>query len=105
MGEFNLLRFMERAEWMADANCRGLNPETFMFPEDVRTGIGERKFAKAKEICRACDVQAECLAYALNNNEEGVWAATTFWQRRRIRRSVAPNTHGPIPPPQRIAAV
>lgn len=89
---------MERAEWMADANCRGLDPETFMFPEDARTVLGAEKLAYARSICRCCDVQAECLAYAMNGHEEGVWAGTTWQQRRRIQRQRSGQIRGPIPP-------
>ena len=32
----------------------------------------------AKAVCRACDVQAECLAYAVNNGEtKGTWGETS----------------------------
>lgn len=95
---FDLLKFMDRAEWTDDANCRGLNPEIF-FPSrgaDV-TAI--------KSICRACDVQAECLAYALNNGEHhGIWGGMSERERRGIRRQSAVNARGPIPPPHRIGA-
>lgn len=86
MADFDLRRFMEKASWQTDANCRGLDPDIFMFVEDARNGIGLDKLRRAQEICRACDVQAECLAYALNNGEQGVWAGTTERARRLIRR-------------------
>lgn len=90
MAEFNLLRFMDRAEWVKDANCLGVNSEVFFPARGENTG-------PAKSICRACDVQAECLAYALNNGEHhGIWGGMSERQRRRIRRIKAT---GPIPPP------
>jgi len=72
---------IERPAWMDDANCRGFDVDKF-FPvsgEDTRT---------IKAICRACDVQAECLAYAINNHEiHGIWGGLSERERRRIRRS------------------
>lgn len=74
---------VERPAWMADANCRGMDPELF-FPEP-----GE-SLASARAVCRACDVQAECLAYAINTGEkQGVWGGTSGQERKRIRRRVA----------------
>jgi WhiB family redox-sensing transcriptional regulator len=86
VADFDLRRFMRRAEWTADANCRGVDPEIFMFTDDTRLPAGARKLEAALKFCHACDVQAECLAYALNNNEIGVWGGKTEFQRRRIRR-------------------
>lgn len=62
------------------ANCIGMDPELF-FPE---RGQSTRE---ARECCRRCDVQAECLAYALNNDEKfGIWGGTSERQRRAMRR-------------------
>lgn len=68
--------------WVEDANCRGADPRVF-FPERGAD------LSRAKAICRACDVQAECLAYALNNGEtHGVWGGMSERQRRRLRRPI-----------------
>lgn len=100
MTDFNLLRFMTKADFMADANCLGSDPNLFFFAENEDTPIGAVKLARAKAICRGCDVQAECLAYALNNREDsGVWGGMSERERRRIRRRRATNARGPIPPP------
>ncbi|MBP2704368.1 WhiB family transcriptional regulator [Microbispora sp. RL4-1S] len=40
----------------------------------------------AKAICRGCLVIAECLAWALDNDETGVWGGTTETERRRMKR-------------------
>lgn len=93
MADFNLLRFMDRAEWVKDANCLGVNSEVFFPARGENTGL-------AKSICRACGVQAECLAYALNNGEHhGIWGGMSESDRRRIQRTRAVNATGPIPPP------
>lgn len=75
-----LRALMQQPEWMADANCVGIDAELF-FPQR-----GEST-KQAKEVCRGCDVQAECLAYALNNGEKyGIWGGLSERERRRIRR-------------------
>lgn len=96
MAEFDLLRFMTKAEWMVDANCLCLDTDLF-FPARGQ----DTRFAKS--ICRACDVQVECLAYALNNGEHhGIWGGMSERDRRRIRRTRAVNATGPIPPPSEL---
>lgn len=76
------LRLFERPDWMADANCRGVDPDVF-FPE---RGMDT---SQVKAICRACDVQAECLAYALNGHERfGIWGGTSERERRRLRKRI-----------------
>lgn len=72
-----------RPDWHADANCRGMDPELF-FP-----ARGEST-KPIKAICRRCDVQVECTAYALNNGEHhGIWGGLSEKDRRRIRSKKA----------------
>lgn len=68
--------------WQDDANCLGVDPDLF-FPE---RGASTRK---AKEVCRGCFVRADCLEFALQNNELGIWGGLTERERRRIRRQRA----------------
>ena len=93
---FDVRRFMSRPEWFADAECRGLDPE--LFHPTGREDAIERALAEARTICRRCDVQAECLAFALNGRESGIWAGTSERQRRNILRGGNPG-RGPLPPP------
>jgi hypothetical protein len=73
---------VEKPTWIAEANCRGMNPDAF-FPSR-----GEAT-APIKAICRACDVQVECLAYAMNTGEHhGIWGGLSERERRRLRRGV-----------------
>lgn len=92
---FDVRRFMSRPEWMDDAQCRGMDPDLFLPVENLQKPAGARILADAREVCRRCDVQAECLAFALNGREHGIWAGTTDSQRRRILR--AQNQRGPLP--------
>lgn len=43
---------------------------------------------EARKICRRCPVRGECLAAAIENNEYGVWADTTWDQRQGIKRAM-----------------
>ncbi len=66
--------------WRADALCATTDPEAF-FPER-----GENA-TLARRICRSCNVQGECLDYALEHDEQfGIWGGTTRNERRAMRR-------------------
>jgi WhiB family redox-sensing transcriptional regulator len=65
---------------MDDALCREVGSEVF-FPE---SNTNPRD---AIEVCRRCDVEIECLNYALRLGPvAGVWGGTTEADRRRMRR-------------------
>lgn len=71
---------MVRCAWADLAECRGVDTELFFPARGADTG-------PAKAVCRRCDVQAECLAYALNSAEKhGVWGGLSERERRRLRR-------------------
>lgn len=64
-------------EWTAAAACRDLDPDELFV-----TGAAQNK---AKLVCRACPVRAECLADALDNRVEfGVWGGMTERERRAL---------------------
>lgn len=76
----DLERLMVKPTWMELGECRGVDVE-MMFPDR-----GESTKA-AKAMCRRCEVQAECLAYAMNNGEKfGIWGGLSEHERRRLRR-------------------
>lgn len=68
----------EAMAWQDRGNCRGVDPDLF-FPTKNRTAHA------AKRICAACDVAAECLAYAIDNEPEGVWGGTSPKERMGLR--------------------
>jgi WhiB family transcriptional regulator, redox-sensing transcriptional regulator len=71
--------------WHDAAACRGADPELF-FPVGA-TESALPRVAAAKQVCRACPVQAQCLAWALDNDvADGVWGGTTADERVVIRR-------------------
>jgi len=69
-------------EWTKLARCVEVDPELF-FPEKGEI-ISPRL---AKSICKSCEVNVECLEYALDNKEQyGIWGGTSETDRRRMRR-------------------
>ena len=76
-------RVDDNLAWQRDAVCAQTDPEVF-FPEQ---GGSTRD---AKVVCSGCDVRAECLAYALDNDEQyGVWGGLSERERRRLVRGAA----------------
>jgi WhiB family transcriptional regulator, redox-sensing transcriptional regulator len=66
--------------WQADALCAQTDPEAF-FPEK---GGSTRD---AKKICTGCDVKAQCLEYALANDERfGIWGGLSERERRKLKK-------------------
>ncbi|MGG7463927.1 MULTISPECIES: WhiB family transcriptional regulator [unclassified Plantibacter] len=66
--------------WQTDALCAQTDPEAF-FPEK---GGSTRD---AKRICTTCDVRAQCLEYALQNDERfGIWGGLSERERRKLRK-------------------
>src|SRR5262245_42341544 len=64
-------------------SCAQTDPEAF-FPEK---GGSTRE---AKRVCWSCEVRAECLQYALDNDERfGIWGGFSERERRRLKRQAA----------------
>jgi WhiB family transcriptional regulator, redox-sensing transcriptional regulator len=64
--------------WRSRGVCRRHDPETF-FPAPSETPEA------ALSLCRGCDVQGACLAWALDAGDgHGVWGATTPRERRAM---------------------
>ena len=39
----------------------------------------------AKALCRDCKVRRECLAYAIDRRDPGIWGGTNVAERRELR--------------------
>jgi WhiB family redox-sensing transcriptional regulator len=66
-------------DWTARAACRNADPDALFVQGAAQN--------RAKLICRACPVQTECLADALDNRIEfGVWGGMTERERRALMR-------------------
>ena len=59
------------------AACKGVEPETFQSDHPSR-------IAAAKRVCASCPILSDCLKWAIDNFEEGVWGGTTGWERQRL---------------------
>lgn len=68
-----------RESWTDRALCAQVGSDEW-FPDKGQST------ALAKRVCRRCPVVAECLAYALRNDERhGVWGAKSERERRAMR--------------------
>jgi WhiB family transcriptional regulator, redox-sensing transcriptional regulator len=73
----------EEPDWRDFALCAQTDPEAF-FPEK---GGSTRE---AKKVCRACEVRAQCLEYALETGERhGIWGGLSGRERRRLLRAAS----------------
>lgn len=64
--------------WRTHGVCQSVDPEMF-FPAPTEPADG------AVAVCRGCDVQGSCLAWALDVGDcHGVWGGTTPRERRAM---------------------
>lgn len=69
----------EDVSWKTQGRCAEVDPDLF-FPEKGESSNG------AKLVCRGCEVQEQCLAYAMKHGIRwGVWGGTSERQRQRMR--------------------
>lgn len=75
----------ERWEWQLRSACRNLDSTLFFHPERERGPAKAERETRAKRICRACPVIAECRAHALRVDEPyGVWGGLSAIERREL---------------------
>ena len=76
---------IERDDWRELSACRDTDPDLF-FPVGT-TGPAIEQIENAKAVCRVCDVQKQCLDFALTTNQDsGIWGGTSEEERRALRR-------------------
>jgi len=67
-------------DWNERANCKDWQwPDEFFQPR----GVGTRQL---RALCNSCEVNVECLNWAIRHEMHGYWAGTTEDQRREFRR-------------------
>ena len=77
--------------WRTRGACQAVDPETF-FPAPSEPADA------AVALCRTCDVQGACLAWALEVGDcHGVWGGTTPRERRAMLVAWRSEVHGIIP--------
>jgi WhiB family redox-sensing transcriptional regulator len=67
------------AEWHGRGLCVGEDPDVF-FPSHGDPGTDARK------ICAACRVRGDCLNYATETDEFGIWGGLDQQERRNLKR-------------------
>jgi len=81
--------------WQDAGACRGKDIVLFFGPDGERQPEREVRERKAKAVCAACPVRAECLTYAVSRPEKyGTWGGLNEEERaserrRRMRRANA----------------
>ncbi|MEO8476782.1 MAG: WhiB family transcriptional regulator [Actinomycetota bacterium] len=89
--------------WVERARCLDEDPELF-FPVGT-SGPALEQAARAKAVCRGCDVIDTCLAWALDTYQDaGVWGGLDEEERREIRRARRRAVAAAGAPSDRIAA-
>jgi len=65
---------------MEQAGCRAVDPDLF-FPEGKNKREQEYN---AKQICASCPIITDCLQFAIDNKQVGIWGGTTDDERRHL---------------------
>lgn len=81
-------------DWRDRAACLAEDPELF-FP--IRnTGPALLQVEEAKAVCRRCDVEETCLAWAMGTGQDaGVWGGLSEDERRALKRRNRRQGRGP----------
>lgn len=73
------------SDWRDQASCQRVDPELF-FPVGT-TELAMEQVDDAKTVCRRCEVQDACLAWALDAGQQsGIWGGLTEDERRALKR-------------------
>jgi hypothetical protein len=66
-------------DWSDRGLCVGMDPDDF-FPSHGDPGTGARR------ACSACTVRSDCLDYATDADEIGIWGGLDRDERRNLKR-------------------
>lgn len=66
-------------------HCRGQDPNLF-FPVDDEDEEPPLAPPGVLKLCNVCPVRPECLTWALERGERGIWGGTTTYQRDLLSR-------------------
>ena len=75
---------MTAIDWITHGACRGEDPELF-FPIAV-TGAAHQQIRGARAVCFRCAVRVQCLSYAMETGQHGIWGGTTSEERLDARQ-------------------
>jgi WhiB family redox-sensing transcriptional regulator len=69
-------------EWQIRGSCRGMNSDLFFHAEGERGSARAEREARAKMVCRGCQVIRQCRDHALAVHEPyGVWGGLSVAER------------------------
>lgn len=77
-----------------EPNCATTDPEIFYSQETYNPGSLRvvastyRNEREAKQVCKECPLIMQCLEFAMDNHEMGIWGGTTERDRQRLRSSL-----------------
>lgn len=75
---------MTAIDWISHGACRGEDPELF-FPI-ATTEAAHQQVREAKAVCFRCAVRVQCLSYAMETGQHGIWGGTTSDERLGARQ-------------------
>ncbi|SER97493.1 WhiB family transcriptional regulator [Actinokineospora terrae] len=71
--------------WQLNGSCRGADSMVFFHPDAERGPARHAREERAKAVCRACPVLAQCREHALAVQEPyGIWGAMGEGERRTL---------------------
>lgn len=70
------------SDWRERANCIGTDPNSFF--SEVHVAVPK----VVKRVCANCEVQAECLDWALRHEANGYWGGTSEHERQQLRKKL-----------------
>jgi WhiB family redox-sensing transcriptional regulator len=80
-----LPRAAVNGEWRSRGACVTADPDLFFPISSV--GPAAIQIAKAKAVCATCQVQRECLSFALETHQvHGIWGGMSAEERLLLRR-------------------
>lgn len=77
--------YLDRSpKWMQEGACViDVDPDLF-FPATE----ADPRIPKARAVCDECSVSADCLQYAMDTFQSGIWGGLTEWERRELREQL-----------------
>ncbi len=75
---------MTAIDWISHGACHGEDPELF-FPI-ATTQAADQQIRAAKAVCFRCAVRVQCLSYAIETGQHGIWGGTTSDERLDARQ-------------------
>jgi WhiB family redox-sensing transcriptional regulator len=72
-------------DWTEKAACKSENSQMF-YCDSTDNKINANRESYAKAVCRKCEVAAECLMFAISNNEVfGIWGSFAPKERNTLK--------------------